>query len=375
MRYWAVFSKEAILILRDRQTLIMTLFFPLFMLVLYGYGVTVDINNVPAAILNYSGGPVSRDLIQNINATGYISADYMAQDYNEINELLVKGAITLAFIFPPDFESKIRQGTPATIQVLVNGSDANTASIAMAYQAAIISSYNVSLMIESAGRQGLSTRVVSIVSPQTRVWYNPELKSVHFVAPGVIAIVMMILGSLLTSTSIVREKESGTIEMLIATPIRRLELVLGKISPYIVVSLMAVIIVILFSHFVMGVPIKGNLGLLFLGGLLYLTCALGFGIFASAVTKTISSANLLAVFSSLLPSILLSGFIFPLESMPRIVQLISYAVPARYFIAILRGIFLKGVGMITLWHEFLFLFIFGATLLLFSASLFKKRID
>jgi ABC-2 type transport system permease protein len=352
----------------------MTLFFPLFMLILYGYGVTVDIKNVPAAVLDYSGGPAARDLIQKINATGYITTKYYATNYDELNDLLVKGDIILAFVFPSDFENKIKQGSPTTIQVLVNGSDANTGSIAMAYQAAIISSYNVSLMINSAGRHGIPVKAISIISPQTRVWYNPELKSVYFIAPGVIAIVMMILGSLLTSNSIVKEKETGTIEMLIATPIHRLELVLGKISPYIGVSLVAVIIVILFSHFIMGVPIKGNLGLLLLGGLLYLTCALGFGLFASAVTNTISSANLLAVFSSLLPSILLSGFIFPIDSMPHFVQLITYTVPARYFIAILRGIFLKGVGMATLWPEYLFLFIFGSSLLFLSASLFKKRI-
>jgi ABC-2 type transport system permease protein len=375
MRFWAVFSKETILILRDRYTLVMTLFFPLFMLVLYGYGVTVDIKNVSAAALDYSGGPAARDLIAKLNATGYISTNYYAQDYDELNELLVKGDIILAFVFPVDFESKIRQGVPTTIQVLVNGSDANTASVAMAYASAILSSYNVSLMITAAGRQGGSAKAVSIITPQTRVWYNPELKSIYFIAPGVIAIVMMILGSLLTSSSIVKEKETGTIEMLIATPIHRLELILGKISPYVIVSLVAVMIVILFSHFVMNVPIKGNLGLLLLGGLLYLTCALGFGIFASAVTNSISAANLLAVFSSLLPSILLSGFIFPIDSMPYFVQLITYTVPARYFIVILRGIFLKGVGLATLWPEFIFLFIFGSSLLLLSASLFKKRID
>jgi ABC-2 type transport system permease protein len=375
MRYWAVFSKETTLILRDTQALIMTLFFPLFMLILYGYGVTFDINNVPAAVLDYSSGPTSRDLIQKINASGYITANRVAVNYDEINEMLVKGEIILAFVFPPDFENKIQRGDPAAIQVLVNGSDANTGSIALAYQAAIISSYNVSLMIEKAGRQGVSAKTISLISPRTRIWYNPELKSVQFVAPGVIAMVMMVLGSLLTSTSIVREKESGTIEMLIATPINQLELVLGKISPYIAVSLIAVVIVVLFSHFVMGVPIKGNLGLLFLGGLLYLTCALGFGIFSSAVANTVNTANILAVFISLLPSILLSGFIFPIESMPRAVQLVTYIVPARYFISILRGIFLKGVGLLTLWPEFMFLLIFGTVLLLISASLFKKRID
>ena len=186
---------------------------------------------------------------------------------------------------------------------------------------------------------------------------------------------MMVLGSILTATSIVKEKETGTIEMFIATPINRVELILGKIVPYIMVSLFAVILVILVSRFALGVPIRGNVGLLFLGVLLYLTCALGFGLFASTITNTVSSANMLAVFTSLLPSILLSGFIFPIESMPRAIQFITYIVPARYFIIVLRGIFLKGVGIAVLWPQYLFLLIFGSTLLGLSASMFKKRID
>jgi ABC-2 type transport system permease protein len=375
IRFWAVFSKEAILILRDRRTLFMTVFFPVFMLLLYSFGVTSDINMVPSAALDFSGGPSARELIQKMNATGYINIKYAAGSYDELSRLLVEGDIVLGFVFPADFERKVKSGQPTTIQVLVNGSDANTASVAMAYQSAILTTYNTELIYEKAYRAGQANLSSPGVVAQTRIWYNPELKSIYYMAPGVIAMVMMVLGSLLTATSIVREKESGTIEMFIATPIRRMELVLGKIIPYVIVSLVGVVILLLVSYFGLRVPIKGNLGLLFLGILLYLTCALGYGLFASAVSNTVSSANFIAVFSSLLPSILLSGFIFPIESMPPAIQLFTYTVPARYFIVILRGIFLKDVGMSALWPQYLFLLIFGSGLLILSASLFKKRID
>jgi len=373
IRFWAVFSKETILILRDRRTLFMTVIFPVFMLLLYSFGVTSDINKVSSAALDYSGGPSARELIRKMNATGYINIKYDVNNYEELDRLLVKGNIILGFVFPADFERKVKGNQPTSIQVLVNGSDANTASVAMAYQSAILASYNAGLILEKAMRSGQVKDSSPGVIAQTRIWYNPELKSIYFIAPGVIAMVMMVLGSLMTAASIVRE--TGTIEMFIATPIRRMELVFGKITPYIVVSLAGVFILLIVSYFVLKIPIKGNLGLLFLGILLYLICTLGYGLFASAVAKTINTANFIAVFASLLPSILLSGFIFPIESMPRFIQLITYSVPARYFIVILRGIFLKGVGLAALWPEYLFLAIFGSILLTIAASLFKKRLS
>lgn len=353
----------------------MTVIFPVFMLLLYSFGVTSDINKVSSAALDYSGGPSARELIRKMNATGYINIKYDVNNYEELDRLLVKGNIILGFVFPADFERKVKGNQPTSIQVLVNGSDANTASVAMAYQSAILASYNAGLILEKAMRSGQVKDSSPGVIAQTRIWYNPELKSIYFIAPGVIAMVMMVLGSLMTAASIVREKETGTIEMFIATPIRRMELVFGKITPYIVVSLAGVFILLIVSYFVLKIPIKGNLGLLFLGILLYLICTLGYGLFASAVAKTINTANFIAVFASLLPSILLSGFIFPIESMPRFIQLITYSVPARYFIVILRGIFLKGVGLAALWPEYLFLAIFGSILLTIAASLFKKRLS
>jgi len=375
MRFIAIFIKEAILITRDKRALFLTVVFPVFMLLLYSYGVTFDIKNVPTAVLDYSGSPVSRELIQKLNSTGYIDIKYNVRNYEEIYELLITSKIILAFIIPPDFAEQVNAGQKTQIQVIANGSDANTANVALGYQAAIISSYGSELVQSNLAGKGLAQLSIPNIQERTRVWYNPEMKSTFFVAPGVMALVLMILGSLLTATSIVKEKESGTIEMLISTPIHSLELITGKMAPYVIVSFIDVLIVIIIASLGLGVPIKGNLFLLLFGSLLYLICALGIGLFASTVTTTVSSAQVVVLFAGMLPSILLSGFIFPIESMPVFVQAITYIVPAKYFIAILRGIFLKGIGLNILWPQFLFLFVFGILMLLLPASRFKKRID
>ena len=372
MRITAIFIKEAILISRDKRALFLIIFFPVLMLFLYSYGVTFDIKNVPTAILDYCQSPTSRRLIQELNSSEYLDVLYMVENYDHIHDLFVENKIILAFIIPPDFNEKLGENT--TIQVLANGSDANTASVALGYQAAIISSYGSELVEHKTASQGLSSMTIPGVVERTRIWYNPELKSSYFIVPGVIAIIMMLLGSLLTSTSIVREKETGTIEMLVSTPIKAYELILGKVLPYIIVSCIDIVIVILIAHFGFKVPIIGSLWLLIFGALLFLVCALGYGLLASAVTSTVSSSQLMALLSAFLPSVLLSGFIFPIESMPKAVQLITYLVPARFFIVILRGIFLKGVGLAVLWPQFLFLLIFALLLLLVSALLFEKKI-
>ncbi len=374
MRFKAVFIKESILISRDKRALFLIIFFPVFMLVLYSYGVTFDIKHVPTAVLDYSRSPESRDFVQKLGSSEYLDVKYMVNNYDQIHKLFLKSKSILALIIPSDFDKKINLGEKAKIQVLANGSDANTASVALGYQAAVISSYSVELVRKNISSRGLASMVGPGVSERTRIWYNPELKSTYFIVPGIIAVVMMLLGSLLTSTSIVREKDTGTIEMLVSTPIKSLELVMGKILPYVIISFIDIIIVIVLGHFFLGVPIKGSLLLLTLGALLFLVCALGFGLLASAVASTVSSSQLIALFIGLLPSVLLSGFIFPIESMPKIVQAITYIVPAKYFIIILRGIFLKGVGIDVLWPQILFLFVFGTVLLTFSASKFEKKI-
>lgn len=375
MRFTAVFIKEAILISRDKRALFLTIIFPVFMLFLYTYGVSFDIEEIEVAVLDNSQSETSREIIHKFNSSRYLEVKYNVSSYDEIEELLIKSDITLAFIFPPELEGNIKIGRDVSIQVIANGSDANTAKVALGYQAAIFGSYGVELVEKILTTRGLQNIPIPKVTERTRLWYNPELKSTLFVAPGVIAIVSMLLGSLLTATSLVREKESGTIEMLASTPIKPIDLILGKITPYIIVAFVDVIIVIILAHFVLDVPIMGSIPLLLLGSLLFLVCALGIGLFASSVTSSISGAQFVVILISLLPSILLSGFIFPIESMPRAVQLITYIVPARYFIVILRGIFLKGIGFEVLWPQFLFLTVFGMLLTIMSIKRFQKKLD
>lgn len=374
MRFVAVFIKEAVVISRDKQALFLTIVFPVFMLLLYTYGVTFDIKEVKVAVLDYSVSAASREVIHKFNSSRYLDVIQEVNNYSEIEKLLTQSEIVLAFVFPRDYAEKIRSGQKAMVQVIANGSDANTASVALGYQAAIFSSYGSELVLKNLANKGLKNISLPRIAERTRLRYNPELKSTHFIAPGVIAVVAMLLGSLLTATSLVREKESGTIEMLVSTPIRSIELILGKISPYVIVAFIDIVIVILIAHFGLGVPIRGSIVLLLFGAFLYLLCALGLGIFASSITETVSAAQFAVVFSSLLPSILLSGFIFPVESMPLAVQVITYIVPAKYFIIILRGIFLKGIGLDILWPQFLFLAIFGIFITLVSISKFKKRL-
>jgi ABC-2 type transport system permease protein len=345
------------------------------MLLLYTYGVSFDIDHVKSAVLDFSRSPSTRSIIQKFNSSGYLDVIYDVNSYNDIQELLIKSEIILAFVFPPDFEENIQKGRPASVQVIANGSDANTASVALGYQAAILASYGANLAQQNQDAAGIAKISLPGVNESTRLWYNAELKSTNFIAPGVIAVVSMLLGALLTATSLVREKESGTIEMLISTPINSLELIAGKMTPYVIISFIDIVIVILVAHFGLDVPIRGSILLLLFASLLYLICALSLGLLASAITATVSASQFIVVFTSLLPSILLSGFIFPIESMPRVVQLITYVVPARYFIIIMRGIFLKGIGIEILWPQFLFLAVFGTLIMTLSASKFKKRID
>ena len=375
MRFSAVFIKETISIVRDKRALFMTLIFPIFMLILYSFGVNFDLEDVPIAVLDYNHSADSRDLIHKLNSSRYIDVIEHVDDYGHIEELLIRSKIILAIIFPRDFEESIKRGRKATIQVIANGSDANTTSMAMGYLNAILASYANDLVEVNLAAAGLKNKPVPRVVERTRLWYNTELKSTYFVTPGVIAVVSMLLGALLTATSIVREKETGTIEMLVSTPIKPLELVFGKMTPYLIISFFDVILVIVVAHFGLKVPIKGSIISLLFGSILYLFCALAIGLLASSLTNTVSASQFIVTFTCFLPTILLSGFIFPIESMPKVIQLITYVFPGRYFLVVLRGIFLKGVGLGILWPQYLFMFIFGSVIMILAAAKFKKRLD
>ncbi len=369
MRFLAVAKREFISVLRDRRSLLLVIFFPLMLMVIYGYGVTFDIKNVALAVYDQSRSRISRELIGKFTSSGYFVLKEQVDSYGQLEELLVNDEIILGLVIPPDFASDIASKTGGNVQVLVNGSDANTANVAMGYQAAVFFDFT-RLSLDLA----TDLEYPSVVE-RTRIWYNSELKSSNFIIPGIIAIVMMLLGALLTSNAIVKEKQYGSMELIAASPVKSWEYILGKIAPYILISFIDVCLVVAAGYFVFKVPIRGNLLYVGMFSILFLANALGIGLFVSAISRNVAYSQLLAFLISLLPSILLSGFIFPISSMPTIIQGITYLVPARYFLVILRGIFLKGVGLEVLWPQGVFL-VANATVFLGLASLkFKKSLD
>lgn len=380
----AIMRREFTDVLRDRRSLVLTFLYPISMLIMYGYGIRYDVDNVPLTILDHDETPESRDLGQQMIRSGYFHVVRWARDQHDVDHDLTTDTSKAAVVIPVQFAAHLRAGEPATVQALIDGSDSNTATIAQGYLLAMIARYGAGLpMTGPLGTQdsgpstqhpALSTAAGPPIELKSRIWYNPELKSVNFIVPGVIAVIMMIVGAILTALSIVKEKERGTIEQILVSPIRPLEMMVGKIIPYVCIAFLDLAIVVAAAYFVFRVPIKGSLFELAFFAVFYLTASLGTGVFVSTIADTMQNAMLLAIFISLMPSILLSGFVFPLENMPVGVRLVSYLFPGRYFVTAIRGIFLKGVGFQVLWPEALMLLIFSTAIVTLSASRFQDKL-
>jgi ABC-2 type transport system permease protein len=374
-RIFPVSRKEFVEIRRDPRTLGMVLALPVMMLVLYSYAVNFDVKSLETVVYDLDNSKQSRELIGKFKNSGYFNIRYIER-YDDIDKELDNGKAKLALCIPIDFSYKLAQGEIAPLQAIVDGSDSNTATIAIGYINQIIRQHSIKISLSSLRSRGLQIeRGFPPIEIVPRVWYNPELKSVNFIVPGLIATIMMMLGAISTSLSIVSERERGTFEKLIVTPVRSYELVIGKILPYVILAFIDVIFCILVGKFWFKVPIKGSIPLLLCLSTLFLFSALGLGLFISAIAKTQRVAMLLAMITSLLPTFLLSGFIFPIENMPRALQLVTYLVPARYFLEILRGIFLKDVGLRVLWENVVWLLIFSLVMVFISAMKFQKKLD
>jgi len=367
--------RELIDVRRDRRSLILTFLYPISMLIMYGYGIRYDVDNVPLTILDYDETPESRDLTQQMLRSGYFQLVRWANDERAVEHDLLTDRSKAAVIIPVDFAAHVRAGEPVTVQAIVDGSDSNTATIAQGYLLAMIARYTAGLSdILNTQDSTLKTGAVVPIDVKSRFWYNPELKSVNFIVPGVIAVIMMIVGAILTALSIVKEKERGTIEQILVSPVRPLEMMIGKIVPYVIIAFLDLAIVVTAGYLIFHVPIKGSLLQLGVFALLYLTASLGTGVFVSTIADSMQTAMLAAIFISLLPSILLSGFVFPLENMPVPIRLFSYLFPGRYFVTAIRGIYLKGVGLSVLWPEALMLLAFSTTIVWISASRFQEKL-
>jgi len=365
-RIRAIMRREFTDILRDRRSLMLTLLYPISMLIMYGYGIRYDVDNVPLTILDRDETPESRQLANELIHSGYFRLVRWARDDREVDRDLRRDRSRAAVIIPEDFAESIHRGQPAVVQALIDGSDSNSATIAQGYVLAMVARYSAAL-----SGPGLAAPI----EVRSRVWYNPELKSVNFIVPGVIAVIMMIVGAILTALSIVKEKERGTMEQILVSPIRPTEMIVGKLVPYVLIALVDLAIIMTAGYLVFGVPIKGSLLQLAVLAILYLTCSLGLGVFVSTLADNMQTAMIAAVFISLFPSILLSGFVFPLENMPIALRLLSYFFPGRYFVTAIRGVYLKGVGLSVLWPEAVLLVVFAVGIVSLSASRFRDTLE
>ncbi|MBN2257000.1 MAG: ABC transporter permease [Anaerolineaceae bacterium] len=373
-RLASIIRKEFIQIFRDKRTLVIILFIPIMQLFLLGYSATNDIRNIPMAVMDQCQCAESRELLDAYRVADYFKLAYTIESEDALRNLIETGRIKVGLIIPPDYNTRLAEGD-AQVAFILDGSDATAGSTALSAATLIGQAKSTALMVERLSRSGIDTsRLQPPLEVRTRVWYNPDLVSSYFMIPGVIGMILFAITSILTATSVVRERERGTIEQLIVTPIRPWELVTGKVIPYVLLAFIDTFEVILLGNWVFGVPVRGDLLLITLCSGLLLLSGLGIGLFASTVANTQQEAMLIT-WMTLLPSIFLSGFFFPLQSMPLILQWISYIVPLRYYLVIIRALLIKGVGMSAIWQESLALALFGLVIMLAASLRFRKRLD
>jgi len=374
-RITAVARKEFLHVLRDPRSLALGILMPLIMLFLFGYALTLDVDQVPLVVWDQSGTPQSRELISRFQGSRYFSLRLHASSYNQLEQAIDRRDALIALVIPPDFANKLEAGGSPALQVILDGSDPSTATIAQGYAESIVLTW--SRQISMAALQRRFPQRISAALPleiRPRVWFNSDMVSRNFIFPGLIPVIMMIVAALLTSLSMAREWETGTMEQIVTMPVRRWELIIGKLAPYFCIGVVDLILSIGIGYFVFGVPLKGSLLLLTVLSLLFLTGALAVGMLISIIAKSQLLASQLALLGTVLPAFLLSGFIFPLENMPAPIQAVSHIVVARYFVTILRGIYLKDVGMEVLWPQTLFLVGFAILVLTVAILKFRKKL-
>jgi len=368
----AIARKEFIQIIRDYRSLGLAIFIPVLLLMLFGFALTLDVDNVPMIIWNQDKSQASTDFILNFKNSRYFKIVGYFDNYTELQNYIDRSKTMMAMVIPKDFSKFIRSNQPAPLQVLVDGSDSNTATIAMGYVNSVVSKYNVDLIEKSLSKIGVKDSAIIDLRP--RVWFNEDLKSRNYIIPGLIAVIMMIIAAQLTSITVAREWEKGTMEQLISTPVRRGELILGKFIPYFIIGFFDLLVAVAMAQFVFNVPLKGDLILLLVLSSIFLAGALAQGLYFSIVAKNQRLATQLAILSTFLPTFLLSGFVYPIYNMPKIIQIITYALPARYFITILKGIYLKGEGLSFLWTQTTFLSLFAIFMIAQAYRRFKKKV-
>jgi len=369
-----IMRKEFIHIIRDPRTLAVIFAMPLLQLILLGYAATSDVRNIPLAIYDQSRSTQSRQLIEAFVASGQFTLAQVATSEQDLAQLVDNGRVRAGLIIPPAFASDQLSGRTAQAAFILDGSDPSVAASALSSARLIGQAQATEIQRQELARRGMSLALTPPVEGRTRVWYNPDMTSAYFMVPALIGMILQLQATLLTASAIVRERERGTIEQLIVTPIRPWELIVGKILPFAFVSLLITIEVLVIGTFWFEVPIRGSLPLLLAISCLFLLSSLGIGLLISTIAQTQQEAFLLT-FLTLLPSVFLSGFIYPIAAMPQALQLVSGVVPLTYFLVVVRGIVLKGVGVSALTSQIVALAIFGTVLIVLASIRFRKRLD
>ncbi len=373
-RIFAVARKETRQIVRDSRSLYLALGIPVLFLVLFGYALSLDVDDIPMVVWDQQRSPESRELVDRMTSSGYFRLVRYTDAYPDIIKPIDSNTVSVGIVIPHDFSSRLKQGRPTFIQAIVDGSDSTRASLSIVYLETMVATFEADFQNDSLSRQAVSSRVVPPLEPKIRLLYNPELQSRNNIIPGLIAIIMMVIAALLTSLTVVRERETGTMEQLISTPIKSQELILGKLIPYFVLGYMDLVIVYIMGRYVFGVPFRGSLLLMFSISGIFLVGALSLGFLISVIASNQFFATQLALLGTFLPAFLLSGFVFPISNMPEVLQAITYIVPARHLIPVLRAIFLKGAGLEAFILPTVMLVVFAFIVTALAARRLEKRI-
>lgn len=372
-RLWAVARKESLHIRRDPRSLILAVGIPMLMLLMFGYALTLDVDRVPFVVWDQGRSVESRDFTAHFTATRYFDFRGTVSSYAEVERAIDTREAMLALVLPPDFGPKIAASRATGVQAIVDGSDSNTAGIVLGYTQAITTAYNHQVALDQI-RRLTGTKPPEALELRPRVWFNADLESRNFIVPGIMAVIMGLIAALLTSLTIAREWERGTMEQLVSTPVKPAEIILGKLLPYSAIGLANLAISVVMAVFLFHVPLRGSVVLLFSVGMVFVVGTLAQGVFISTVARQQLLASQMAMISTFLPAFLLSGFAFAIANMPLPVQGVTYLVPARYFVALVKGIFLRGVGLETLWADALFLVAFATVVIAVSIRKTRKTL-
>jgi ABC-2 type transport system permease protein len=373
-RLLAIAGKEVVQILRDTRSLIIVVLMPAVLVLLFGYGVNLDLKGLPVYVLDQDGSQQSQDLLKHFQSSEYFHIARVVGDYPALTRAIDDGHAKMGIVIPWDFSQRMSEGRPVEIQAIVDGSDDNTANVLIGYSQAVVQGYSAQMQIDWLRTRGFSIQPAAM-SVETRTWYNEDLESSAFIIPGVLALVMSVIGAFLTSLTIAREWERGTMEQLISTPVTAMEIMLGKLAPYFVLGMFDTIISALIAIYWFQVPFRGSWVTLMVASAMFMIVVLSLGFFISVLAKSQFAASQIALLITFLPAFLLSGFLFSIEQMPVVLQWVTRILPARYYVSVLKKIFLKGTPAAMLYADLIPLVVFTFVLALVATRSFHKRLE